>query len=123
MTSYAYNIEMQLMKDWQPRSRPSQGLLDVGSGLPTHTKLYPGAAAVEMEHMIATIEGATRIGALWAVLRVAVTIDGVPLGEPRPGIVYLGGSDVATGIVHFPVVAGNDNKMYRGFHSLLMRVV
>ena len=121
-----FNIEVQLMRDWQPRSRPTRGTITVGEGTPTPdtVKLYPGAAAVGSEMMLVYFENNTRSGQDWVSSRVALTIDGTHIGEPRPALFWIGGySDIVTGIVHFPVVAGYDNLMYRGHHSLLLRIV
>lgn len=120
-------IELQLMRtvgsEWLPRSRPSRGYLNLGEGGPSHIKLYPGAAAEAMENMIVTLDEATRILSSWASVKAVFQIDGQPFGEPRPGFVFLGLTDYYTGIIHFPIVANDSNKMFRGFHSLQMRVV
>lgn len=120
-------LEVQLMRTvgdlWLPRSRPSRGYLHLGDNEASYTKLYPGAAAEGMEEMVAVVEGATRILPTCASLRASLRIENIPFGDARPGIVFLGVTDYYTCIIHFPIVAGNDNKMFRGFHSLQMRLV
>lgn len=118
-------VEMQLLRDWEPRSRPSRGEVHIGEALPTPdvVKLYPGAAAVGMEQLLVYVENATRVGFMWAAARVGLTIDGTLIGEPRPIMWWLGVSDIPSGVVHFPVIAGNENLMYKGRHTLLVRSV
>lgn len=114
-------LELQLMRDWQPRSRPSAYEVEIGNPDPVFCKLVPGAAAEGMETMFAVIEGLSRVGERWCTARVALTIDRTQFGEPRPVMFYLGESSAPTGIVHYPVLAGDGNKMFRGHHSLLVR--
>lgn len=118
-------VEFQLLRDWEPRSRPSRGEVHIGEGLPTPdvVKLYQGAAAVGMESMFVYVENATRVSVMWATARVGVTLDGTLIGEPRPVMWWLGLSDSASGVIHYPVIAGNDNLMFKGRHTLLLRTV
>jgi hypothetical protein len=116
------NVELQLMRDWQPRSRPTQGWFNLGEPEPALVKLVPGAAAYGTELMVVTLEGATRIDKYWAALRVSLMIEGTGFPGPRPSLVYLGESDMPTGIVHFPRMALDDSKMFGGWHSLLLRM-
>lgn len=87
------------------------------------TLLSPGAAAESHEQMLVTLEQATRTDHLVASVWVGVTIDGVQLGSPRPGLVYLGRFDGPTCAVHFPRVAKSINHMFRGYHVVLLRVI
>ena len=121
MTKYA--IELQLMKDWQPRSRPTVGWLNLGDPEPTTTKLVPGAAAVSTELMVVTLEGATRVDKWWATFRASLMIEGTGYPGPRPGIVYLGLSNAPTGSIHFARSAKDNHPMFAGWHSLLVRLV
>jgi hypothetical protein len=115
-------VEVQLMREMLPRSRPSVGIVTLGSAEPAHIKLYPGAAAISNEVMIARFEGATRIGHLWASARASFRIDGVVYGAARPIQFYLGTSDVWSGVTHFPLMSGQNNEMFSGHHTILMRV-
>lgn len=116
-------VEVQLMRDWQPRSRPTRGVyrLGVGGHAPDLVKLTPGAVAIGHEMMLVSFENASRVGLSWVTARVGLSIDGTYIGEPRPAMWHLGASGVFSGVVHFPVVAGNDNLMFKGHHSLLLR--
>lgn len=111
------------MRNWLPRSRPSRGYFHLGSPEASYIKLYPGAAAEGLENMTALLEGATRITAEWVALKAAFTLEAVQYGDMRPTLVWLGVSDVPSGIVHFPLMSGEKNAMFRGWHSLLLRVV
>ena len=120
-------LELQLMRSlgsvWEPRSRPSPCPVVVGAPDPVFCTLFPGPAAEGMESMMAVFEGITRSSQWWASARVALTVDARQFGEPRPALFFLGASDQPTGIVHFPVMADSSNKMFRGHHSLLIRVM
>lgn len=115
------DVEFQLMRDWQPRSRPSMGQINVPGK--TWAVLYPGAGSVGMERMAAVVTQAARISEKWLTYQVGLEIEGVPMGPSRPGVLYLGASDMPSGVVHFPAFSTFDNEMYRGIHSLLVRAV
>lgn len=115
------DVEIQLLRDWLPRSRPSRGSFELGSGTVWFTKLYPGSAANGHEEMLVRVEAATRVGQEWCVMRIGLIIDGMELGETRPGMLYLGGTDIPSCVIHFPIVAGPTNRMYSGRHTILMR--
>lgn len=114
-------VEVQLMRDMKPRSRPSYGTLFVGEPRPSQLLLLPGAAATGMETILVTIEGATRVQPSWCALRATFTIDGTGFLEPRPGYLYLGGMDVYSMVIHFPVL-GNPGTHFGGLHTLLGRI-
>lgn len=109
------------MRDWQPRSRPTRGSFSVDE--PIINPLVPGAAAVGTERMEVHIRDVATSGREWITCRVALTIENIFIGELRPAMFWLGYSDFPTGIVHFPEVAGYANLMFRGRHSVLLRVV
>jgi len=121
--AFTVPVEIQLMRNWEPRSRPSIGDLNVDTPIPSMTKLFPGAAAIGTENMIVTIEGATRVQPSWAALRVGLTIEGQPFSDPRPGLIFLGKAGIPTCIIHLPVMAGEKSLMFRGWHTLLLRTV
>lgn len=114
-------VEIQLMREMAPRSRPSRGYLD--SENPTETKLYPGTDAFGMETMVAKLEGFVRSLPLWANLQASFTIDGMRFSDPRPGILWLAVADIPTCIIHFPIMAGDMNPKFSGLHTLMIRTV
>jgi hypothetical protein len=116
-------LEVQLMRDWSPRSRPSPGELLLGESTPSFVKLFPGAAAMGTEEMLAIIEDATRWDMSWCRAIVSFRIDGIQFAEPRPTSIYLGPSPEWSGIVHFPRMATGRNKLLSGVHSMLLRCV
>lgn len=113
------NVEIQLMRNWRPRSRPTIGRIAVGETNPQHTVLFPGSAAMDTEQMLVTIDRATRISKNVIGFYASLTIDRVPIGDVRPGNVWWGPSDVPTGIVHFPDLT--DHARFSGWHSLRLR--
>ena len=60
---------------------------------------------------------------MWASARVGVTIDGTLISDTLPVMWFLGVAAQPSGVIHYPVIAGADNRMYRGHHTLLMRTV
>lgn len=118
-----YGIELQLMREWQPRSRPTHGVVSIGEGpVSDPTVLVPGAAASGMEQMIITLSRGTRVDKLWATVQAFLQIDGNGFPGPRQGLVYLGTSDIWTGAIHFPRVALDGHPVLGGWHTLLMRI-
>lgn len=116
-------LEVQLMRDWNPRSRPSPGILLLGESHPSFVKLFPGAGAMGTEDMLAIVEDVTRWDISWCRALVSFRIDGLTFAEPRPTSIYLGPSPEWSGIVHFPRMATGGNIMLSGVHSLLLRCV
>jgi hypothetical protein len=115
-------VEVQLLRDMLPRSRPSVGIVTLGTPEYSYIKMYPGSASIANEVMIVRFECATRIGHLWASARVTFRIDGVVYGNARPIQFFLGSSDVWSGVSHFPLMSGRNNEMFAGHHTILMRV-
>jgi len=115
-------VEMQLLRDWKPRSRPSRGVLQIDGG-ETFTVLMPGADAVGMERMEVLVSGCVRTEPFWVVMRITLLIEGVVLTGARPGMMYLRETDVPSCVVNWPIVAPKTNRMYAGHHTLLMRTV
>lgn len=116
-------LELQLLRNWQPRSRPSKGVLDTDDGHESWTKLYPGAEANDSEEILIHITGAKQYLPQWITFAAELTIDGQRFSEPRPGTVYTGVSDIPTAIVHFPIVAKWTDRKFGGMHTLLVRRV
>lgn len=114
---------MQLMREWQPRSRPTHGFVTLGEGpVSDPTVLVPGAAASGMEQMIVNLSNVTRVDKLWARVNAFLQIDGNGFPGPRPGLVYLGPSEIWTGAIHFPRVALDGHPLLGGWHTLLLRI-
>lgn len=115
-------IELQLMRDMKPRSRPSRGVMYLGEPRASQILLSPGAAAVGMESMVVTLENAVRTLPTWCAMRVSFTIDGTGFLEPRPGWMTLDFSDIYSLVVHFPVL-GNPGTHFGGQHTVFGRRV
>jgi hypothetical protein len=115
-------IEAQIMRDWEPRSSPGLGHVAIHSDKSheTHLRLFPGSVS-QGERMDLKFTNGVWIYPTWVLVSVQLFIDFVPFGEGRPLIFWSGVTSHPTGIVHFPVMAGMNNPMYRGFHSVTVR--
>lgn len=117
-------VEVQLLRDWKPRSRPTNGFFDWNPQLgmtfaPNLIKLANGSQSDGTENLIVGIRNPQRIAPSWMLLQVTFEIESVPMSEFRPGVLYLGETDTPSCVVHFPVMASQG--IYSGFHSVLLR--
>jgi hypothetical protein len=97
-------------------------MVTIGDGREYQFKLYLGMASEGYEHIVVSLEGITRIYPEWASARAGFRIDGVQYGRPRPIQFYTEPCDRISGVAHFPLMSGDNNPMFSGIHTLLLRV-
>ena len=116
-------VEVQLLRDMEPRTRPSPGLMSLGENTESHIIAYPGAASNGAERIVVTLRNARRITLAWATLQATFSIEGLTFCDFRPLYVFLGITDIWSGICYFPVMSGAGNRTFSGLHSLCIRAI
>jgi len=123
----AIDVEAQLLKDWQPFTRPTRwsgGLSSFEPGITIVFKLFPGSAS-NGEHITASIHHLGMVAERWAIIQALISVDGILAPTARPGQLYIDSDEWHTGgwscIIHFPVMSHTPPTS--GVYSLLLRTV
>jgi len=110
-------IEVTVRRNMQPRTRPQNITIEDTPGWHTGARLYPDTNG----RMWIDIEVTGVIDIDWLGLRAQLIIDGMPLCSPRPGVVWLGTTDIPSGLIQYPSMAPHDNQVFGGWHTVVLR--
>lgn len=119
-------FELQLLRNWDPRSRITVGELHhsyLSRDKTDSVLLMPAIPQDSGREMLVEMRRPQSTYAGWLTFDIRLRIDGICLSSWQPTELYIGNMPLKDqrpiSVVHFPVVAAHTHPVFGGRHSLL----
>jgi hypothetical protein len=117
-----YPVEVQLLRDMEPRTRPCEGWMSGDIGRTTHMILTPGAGSDDYDRIDVDLKTTGDLRS-WRSVLASFRINGVPYGDARPGMVWMGIYSYPSCFIHYPIMSGTRNRVFAGMHVMTVRYI